>query len=147
MNSKMPARKRIALVSHDALKPDMVAWAQRNASTLAQHKLYGTGTTGSRVAEATGLDIQLLSSGPLGGDQQLGAMIVEGRLDLLIFFIDTLSALPHDVDVRALTRISTLHQVVLACNATSADFVIQSALLDAEYAPPAVRGYPSSNAG
>lgn len=133
--SPMPARKRIALVAHDAMKPALVAWAARHRAALARHELWGTGTTGGRVAEGTGLAVTRLKSGPLGGDQQLGAMIAEGRLDMLIFFTDPLTAMPHDVDVKALTRIATLGQVVMACNAASADFVIASSLLDIDYAP------------
>jgi len=122
----MAARKRLALVAHDKKKPEMTAWAQRNKDALADCELWGTGTTGSQVAGATGLEINLLKSGPLGGDQQLGAMIAEGRLDILIFFTDPLAAMPHDVDVKALLRISTLNQTVLACNQATADFVITS---------------------
>ncbi|MEM8792570.1 MAG: methylglyoxal synthase [Pseudomonadota bacterium] len=122
----MAARKRVALVAHDRKKPEIVAWAERHKATLADCELWGTGTTGAQVAEATGLEINLLKSGPLGGDQQLGAMIAEGRLDILIFFSDPLAAMPHDVDVKALLRISTLNQTVLACNQATADFVIGS---------------------
>ena len=133
--SRMPARKRIALVAHDAMKPALVAWAQRNRDVLARHELYGTGTTGGRVADGAGLDVTRLKSGPLGGDQQLGAMIAEGRLDVLIFFTDPLTSMPHDVDVKALTRIATLEQVVMACNAATADFIVASDMLDAAYSP------------
>lgn len=131
--SNMSDRKRIALVAHDRQKPDMVAWAQVNRRTLAQHELWGTGTTGGLVAQEAGLSVQLLKSGPLGGDQQLGAMIAEGRLDILVFFSDPLSAMPHDVDVKALLRISTLHQIVLACNRATADFIVSSDLLNRRY--------------
>lgn len=134
---QMQHRKRIALVAHDSRKPAIVAWACRNRDVLAGHDLWGTGTTGSRVQEATGLPVTLLQSGPLGGDQQLGAMIAEERLDVLIFFIDPLAALPHDVDVKALLRISTLKQTVLACNAATADFVIRSRLIGETYDPAA----------
>lgn len=120
------AAKRIALVAHDAKKDEMVAWALEHAAVLHRHHLWATGTTGSRVAEETGLAITLLKSGPLGGDQQLGAMIVEGGLDILIFFTDPLSAMPHDVDVKALIRISTLNQTVLACNRATADLIIRA---------------------
>ena len=131
--SKMKPRKRIALVAHDSQKPALVDWADRNRDALARHALWGTGTTGQRVSEATGLEINLLRSGPLGGDQQLGAMIAEDRIDILIFFTDPLSALPHDVDVKALLRISTLSQTVVACNQATADFLIRSELLDRAY--------------
>lgn len=119
-------RKRIALVAHDRKKPEMVAWARDHAAILARHRLWGTGTTGSLIARETGLDITLLQSGPLGGDQQLGAMIAEGALDALVFFTDPLSAMPHDVDVKALLRISTLKETVIACNRATADCVIRS---------------------
>lgn len=124
-------RKRIGLVAHDRQKSDMVAWAKDNIDALRRHALWATGTTGARVAEETGLEIALLKSGPLGGDQQLGAMIAEDRLDILIFFSDPLSAMPHDVDVKALLRISTLKQTVIACNRATADYVIRSSLIDA----------------
>lgn len=133
--AQMPARKRIALVAHDAMKPAIVAWAKRNREVLSRHELFGTGTTGGRVAEGAGLDVTRLKSGPLGGDQQLGAMIAEERLDVLIFFTDPLTSMPHDVDVKALTRIATLEQVVMACNAATADFIVASDMLDNEYAP------------
>ena len=131
----MPARKRIALVAHDAMKPAIVAWAKRNRELLSRHELFGTGTTGGKVAEEAGLDVTRLKSGPLGGDQQLGAMIAESRLDVLILITDPLTSMPHDVDVKALTRIATLEQVVMACNAASADFVIASDMIDKEYSP------------
>jgi len=125
------ATKRIALVAHDQKKAEMLDWAGANREALARHRLWGTGTTGKMVAEATGLEITLLKSGPLGGDQQLGAMIAEGGLDILIFFSDPLSAMPHDVDVKALLRISTLQQTVIACNRATADFVLASRLMEA----------------
>ena len=129
----MQARKRIALVAHDSQKPAIVDWASAQKQALARHDLWGTGTTGRRIADATGLELTLLKSGPLGGDQQLGAMIAEGRLDVLVFFTDPLAALPHDVDVKALLRISTLQQTVIACNRATADFVMGSSLIDADY--------------
>ena len=133
----MQPRKRIALVAHDSQKPAIVAWAKENKLELARHDLWGTGTTGGLIAEATELDVTLLKSGPLGGDQQLGAMIAEHRMDILIFFTDPLAALPHDVDVKALLRISTLHQTVIACNRATADFVMRSELVAAPYTPAA----------
>lgn len=131
----MNPRKRIALVAHDSQKPAIVKWAQDNKAALSQHDLWGTGTTGGLVAEKTGLPVTLLKSGPLGGDLQLGAMIAEQRMDILIFFTDPLAALPHDVDVKALLRISTLHQTVIACNRATADFVMRSVLIDEAYVP------------
>lgn len=129
----MSARKRIGLVAHDSKKDAMVAWAARHRHRLAAADLWGTGTTGGRIAGATGLHITRLKSGPLGGDQQLGAMIAEGRLDILFFFTDPLAAMPHDVDVKALLRISTLTQTVIACNEATADFVVESTLFDQPY--------------
>ncbi|HPE61804.1 MAG TPA: methylglyoxal synthase [Thiolinea sp.] len=123
--------KRIALVAHDARKPAMIEWATAHRDILVLHRLWGTGTTGSKVQEATGLEVNCLLSGPLGGDQQLGAMIAEGRIDVLIFFIDALSALPHDVDVKALIRVSTLYQTVTAFNETTASHILHSPLLAA----------------
>ena len=115
---------RIGLVAHDDKKDDLCRWASQHRDKLASHELYGTGTTGSRIIAATGLPVTLLKSGPLGGDQQLGAMIAEGRLDVLIFFIDPMSAQPHDVDVKALTRLATLYDVPLANNKSTADAVL-----------------------
>ena len=115
---------RIGLVAHDDRKDEMCQWAVQHKAQLGGHELWGTGTTGGRVMAATGLPVTLLKSGPLGGDQQLGAMIAEGRLDVLIFFIDPLSAQPHDVDVKALTRLATLYDVLYACNKSTADAVL-----------------------
>lgn len=115
---------KIGLVAHDDKKDELCVWAARHKRKLSEHQLWGTGTTGSRIIEATGLPVGLLKSGPLGGDQQLGAMIAEGRLDVLIFFIDPLSAQPHDVDVKALTRLATLYDVMCANNETTANAVL-----------------------
>ncbi|KKC35866.1 methylglyoxal synthase [Devosia epidermidihirudinis] len=115
---------RIGLVAHDEKKDDICAWALRHKAKLSQHELWGTGTTGGRVMAETGLSVTLLKSGPLGGDQQLGAMIAEGQLDMLIFFIDPLSAQPHDVDVKALTRLATLYDVPFANNKSTAEAVL-----------------------
>jgi methylglyoxal synthase len=115
---------RIGLVAHDDKKDEMCAWAVHHKHKLGEHELWGTGTTGGRVMSATGLPVTLLKSGPLGGDQQLGAMIAEGKLDVLIFFIDPLSAQPHDVDVKALTRLATLYDVPCANNKSTADAVL-----------------------
>lgn len=115
------SRKSVGLVAHDQKKPEMVAWVEVHRDMLARQALYATGTTGTAVKKATGLEITLLKSGPLGGDAQLGAMIAEEKLDMLIFFIDPLSALPHDVDVKALTRLATLYDVLFACNPATAN--------------------------
>ena len=116
--------KRIGLVAHDGKKDEIVAWTLRHRDQLARHQLYGTGTTGARIIEGTGLAVTCLKSGPLGGDAQLGALICEGQLDVLVFFIDPLAALPHDVDVKALTRLATLYDVLYACNRATADAVL-----------------------
>jgi len=117
---------RIGLVAHDDKKTDLAEWVLANSERLSGHDLFATGTTGARVREASGLELTLLKSGPLGGDAQLGAMIAEGRLDALIFFIDPLTALPHDVDVKALTRLATLYDTLYACNRATADAVLDA---------------------
>jgi methylglyoxal synthase len=125
----MRARKRIGLVAHDARKLDLTEWVKYNEGTLSQHDLWATGTTGATLqAECPSLDISRLKSGPLGGDQQLGAMIAEERLDVLIFFSDPMSSQPHDVDVKALMRMSTVYNIVFAMTRATADFVINSPL-------------------
>lgn len=127
----MKARKRIGLVAHDARKNDLVEWVKFNEGTLAHHDLCATGTTGRLLqSQCPSLDIARLKSGPLGGDQQLGAMIAEGNLDVLIFFTDPMSTQPHDVDVKALMRLSTVYNIVLAMTRSTADFVINSALFN-----------------
>jgi methylglyoxal synthase len=120
----MMARLAVALVAHDDKKDDMAAWAQRHADQLARFDLWATGTTGGRVAAATGLPITRLKSGPLGGDAQLGAMIAEGRLDALFFFTDPLSAMPHDVDVKSLLRLAVLYDIPTAMSPRTADMVL-----------------------
>ena len=115
---------RIGLVAHDDKKDELVAWALKNREALARHELWGTGTTGGRVVEGTGLPVTRLLSGPLGGDAQLGAMIAEGRLDALIFFQDPLTAMPHDVDIKSLTRLATLYNILFAPNHKTADAVL-----------------------
>ena len=115
---------RIGLVAHDDRKDDLVAWANTHRDVLATHDLWATGTTGGRVATATGLTISLLKSGPHGGDAQLGAMIAEGRLDALIFFQDPLTAMPHDVDIKSLQRLATLYDILFAPNRRTADAVL-----------------------
>ncbi|WP_282604987.1 methylglyoxal synthase [Pelagibius sp. Alg239-R121] len=126
--------KNIALVAHDQMKRTLVEWVATNANALEPHRLWATGTTGTNVAaRCPSLQISLLKSGPLGGDQQLGAMIAEGKLDVLFFFMDPMTSLPHDVDVKALTRLSTLYNVIFACNSASADFIISSPLFETDY--------------
>ena len=115
---------RIGLVAHDDRKDELVAWAAKNRDKLALHELCGTGTTGGRIIEGAGLPVTRLLSGPLGGDAQLGAMIAEGRLDALIFFVDPLTAQPHDVDIKALIRLATLYNTLFAVNHASADAIL-----------------------
>jgi methylglyoxal synthase len=115
---------RIALVAHDDKKDELVAWALKNRERLSQHQLWGTGTTGGRVVDGTGLEVTRLLSGPLGGDAELGAMIAEAKIDVLIFFIDPLTAQPHDVDIKALIRLATLYNTLFAVNHASADAVL-----------------------
>ncbi len=118
--------RTMALVAHDQKKDRMVAWAKAHKDALQTIDLVGTGTTGGRIADETGLRITRLKSGPLGGDAQIGAMIAEGRLDALIFFIDPLSALPHDVDVKSLLRLATLYDTPLAINEASATLLLRA---------------------
>ena len=117
-------KKSIGLVAHDDKKKLLSQWCANHKDKLAKLDLYATGTTGSQIVEDTGLSITLLKSGPLGGDAQLGAMIVENELDGLIFFIDGLTAMPHDVDVKALIRLATLYDVPFACNKSTANAVL-----------------------
>ncbi len=129
----MPARKRIALVAHDGQKQNLLEWAKFNRGTLAAHDICATGTTGTMMETALGLPVSKLLSGPLGGDQQIGAMIVEGKIDFLIFFWDPLEPQPHDPDVKALLRMAVVWNIPTACDRATADFVISSPLLDTAY--------------
>ncbi|MBM4139976.1 MAG: methylglyoxal synthase [Nitrospira sp.] len=130
---KMEKKKRIALIAHDNKKQHLLEWAKFNRELLSRHQLFATGTTGQILATELGLEIQRFQSGPLGGDQQVGAKIAEGELDFVIFFWDPLEPHPHDVDVKALLRIAVVYNIPIACNRASADFMISSHLMSEEY--------------
>ncbi len=126
-------QKNIALIAHDNMKKELLEWCEHNRETLSKHFLCGTGTTARIIAEHTGLPVKSYNSGPLGGDQQIGAKIVEGRIDFIIFFSDPLTAQPHDPDVKALLRIAQVYDIPMASNRSTADFLITSTLMDMEY--------------
>lgn len=126
-------QKNIALIAHDTKKPDIIDWCKKNKEILSQHFLCGTGTTAKMIAEKTGLPIRGFNSGPLGGDQQIGSRIVEGKIDLVIFFSDPLAAQPHDPDVKALLRIAQVYDIPIANNRATADFLITSEYMNKEY--------------
>ena len=129
----MGQRRRIALIAHDNCKLDLLDWAKYNVGTLSNHELFATGTTGALLAGELGLDVTRFLSGPLGGDQQVGAGVAEGRIDFVLFFWDPLEPQPHDVDVKALLRIAVVCNVPIACNRATADFVLSSPLMELEY--------------
>ena len=126
-------QKNIALISHDGKKQEMLAWCEWNKKILGKHFLWGTGTTAKMITETIGLPVRSLNSGPLGGDQQIGAMIVEGAMDFVVFFSDPLTAQPHDTDIKALMRIALVYDIPIAINRASADFIMTSPLMSEEY--------------
>jgi methylglyoxal synthase len=130
---KMSAMKRIALIAHDSRKDDLLEWVGYNRAVLREHRLVATGTTGGLVHARWGLPVSRLKSGPLGGDQQMGAKIADGELDVLVFFWDPLEPHPHEPDVRALLRIAVLYNIPIACNRATADFLVASPLIHGEY--------------
>ena len=130
---KLHLVKRIALVAHDNKKADLVEWAVYNRTALKKHELVSTGTTGKLIEEKLGHPVQKLLSGPLGGDQQIGALIAEGKIDIIIFFWVPMEAQPHDSDVKALLRLAVAWNIIIACNRTTADFILTSVLMTHEY--------------
>jgi methylglyoxal synthase len=157
INARSAGPRRIALVAHDNKKRDLLDWARFNRPILAEHTLFATGTTGRLIQDELGLDVTMFKSGPLGGDQQLGAKITDGEIDLVLFFWDPLEPQPHDPDVRALLRIAVVWNVAIACNRATADYLISSPLLDSDYCallpsyesasetPTARRSHPSGS--
>lgn len=133
MIRKLKVRKRIAMVAHDNKKDDIIDWAWYNRHVLAMHELVGTGTTGRMIEEKLNQPVVKLMSGPLGGDQQIGAMIAEGKIDVLIFFWDPMEAQPHDPDIKALLRLSVVWNLPFACDRATADFILTSPLMHDDY--------------
>ncbi|HQR93004.1 MAG: methylglyoxal synthase [Bacteroidetes bacterium 24-39-8] len=140
---KLGKRKRIALVAHDHKKADLIEWAIFNKVELAKHELFATGTTGKLVEEALDRPVKKLLSGPLGGDQQIGAMIAQGEIDVMLFFWDPMEAQPHDSDVKALLRLCVAWNIPMACDRATADFIMTSPFMHEEYlaAQPDYTGY------
>jgi len=130
---KIGKQKNIALIAHDNKKAEIIKWCEKNKDILKNHSLCGTGTTAKMISNITGLKVNGFNSGPLGGDQQIGAEIVEGRVDFIIFLADPLTAQPHDPDVKALLRIAQVYDIPMASNLASADFMITSPLMNEEY--------------
>jgi len=126
----IPACKHIALIAHDNCKPELLLWIQHNKEELSKHRLYATGTTGHLVTRDVGLNVTSMISGPMGGDQQIGSLISEGKLDMMIFLWDPLNPVPHDPDVKALLRIASVWNIPIATNQATADFLFASTLID-----------------
>ena len=131
--NKIFKQKSIAMIAHDNRKKALIEWASSNKALLGGHFLCGTGTTASLIAEATGLPVKPYKSGPLGGDQQIGALIAEGKIDMMVFFWDPLSSQPHDPDVKALLRIAVLYDIPIAMNQSTADYLLTSPLIGEEH--------------
>lgn len=130
---QMTARKKIALVAHDNMKRTLLEWTKYNRDLLVRHELFATGSTGGLLMNTLDVRVNCFKSGPLGGDQQIGAKITEGEIDMVIFFWDPLEPHPHDVDVKALLRIAVVYNIPIACNRSSADFIISSPLMHESY--------------
>jgi methylglyoxal synthase len=130
---KLGSTKRIALVAHDHKKKDLIEWAEYNRKVLSLHELVATGTTGTLLENQLGIPIKKVYSGPLGGDQQIGSMIAEEKIDFIVFFWDPMEAQPHDSDVKALLRLAVAWNILIACNRTTADFILTSFLMQEEY--------------
>lgn len=133
MKQAISAKKSIALVAHDNKKRDLIEWAKYNRGVLSGHRLYATGTTGGLLEEALGIPVTKVQSGPLGGDQQIGAKIADGEINFIIFFWDPLEPQPHDPDVKALLRLAVVWNIPTACNLATADFLITSSLMSSDY--------------
>lgn len=146
VDASLPARKRIALVAHDHCKTHLLAWADRQREALARHELLATGTTGLLLARRLGLEVHSMISGPLGGDQQIGAAIAERRVDMLVFFWDPFESQPHDPDVKALLRVAAVWNIPVASNESTADYLLSSPLLDQAH-PCRIPDYASYLAG
>ncbi len=143
MEKTMDATKHIALIAHDQMKASLVEWCKKNYEALSHHFLCGTGTTAKLISEQSGLPVKAYLSGPLGGDQQIGAKVAEGQIDMIIFFSDPLTAQPHDPDVKALLRIAQVYNIPIANNLATADFLISSPMFSSAYTyhrPDYVRG-------
>ncbi|MEL0638160.1 methylglyoxal synthase [Marinomonas sp. TI.3.20] len=128
-----PERKNVALVAHDNMKPELIEWAEKHKKKLIKHNLLATGTTGNLMQKQLNVPVQALISGPLGGDQQLGGLIAEGKIDVLIFFWDPFEPMPHDPDIKALLRVAAVWNIPIACSVSSANFLVSSPLFDSEF--------------